>query len=284
MPRDEFRLHPGGRMLLVEEDALVRARVTAQLTEIGYRVVQAASATAAMLTIADSAPLALVIADPALAQSEGINLVTEARAIRPGVPILFITGQSNPPELASEAVLLKPFSPETLSTTILALLEHARRRADGAAALDRLAARLRSAVLRRMLAHWRRACDGSALPFHERVRVTREEMDRVAHVAVDQTRVPMTFALIKVGAELVRRAETDFSWWWRDVAADEAETWQEGAYRRCAVSGKPSYDSAVSFRPGEGAFFERLLLPCSVDGASVSSLIAVVAFDDSPSL
>eukprot|EP01037_Dinobryon_pediforme_P022240 gene22240-23326_t len=46
MTRVEVRGHPGGRILLVEEEAPVRPRVTAQLTEIGYRVVQATSATA----------------------------------------------------------------------------------------------------------------------------------------------------------------------------------------------------------------------------------------------
>lgn len=279
----ETRVHRGGRVLLVEDDPFVRDVVTAQLADLGYRIVQAGSAAAAMATVADGAPLAFIITDHGLAGSDGLKLVTEARAVRPGVPILFITGRAEPQGLEFEAVLLKPFSPDALAKAILDMVEGCDALAVDAALLDRLAVRFRSHTLRRMLVAWRGARHGCKLPPTGRVSVTRADIDLVAHVAVDQTHVPMTFALTKVGAELARRAETDFRWWRLDVTGENLEISQEGAYRRCVRSQKPTYDFARFDFGAEGrAFYERLLLPCSDDGVSVTGLMAVIAFDEHP--
>ena len=276
----DFRVHPGGRVLLVEDDDLVRDVVAGQLADMGYQVVQSDSAAAAMETVADGEALAFVVTDHTLAGSNGVKLVAEVRGIRPNLPILFITGQADPEGMDNETVLLKPFSPGALSKSVLDMMEGAKRLGEHDAALDRLAARFRSTALHRMLANWRSARRGDALPAVKSVAVTRDEMDFVAHVGVDQTHVPMAFELTSVGAELARRAETDFAWWRVDVTGENAETSQEGAYRRCVRSKRPTYDFArFDFGQEGGASFERLLLPCSEDGAGVTSLIAVVGFD-----
>ncbi len=143
-----------------------------------------------------------------------------------------------------------------------------------------MAARFKSAVLNRMLDNWGRGRRGDALPPREHVTVTRDERDFVAQVDVDQIKLPMTFELVNVGAELTRRADTDFRWWRLDDTGNNTESLHEGAYRRCGQSGKPAYDFARFEFGAEGSsFFERLLLPCSDDGTNVTSLIVVVNFD-----
>ena len=277
----ELRAHAGGRVLLVEDDELVRNVVTGQLSDWGYSVVQASSAAEAMATITDGDPLAFVITDHALAGSNGVKLVAEVRGIRPNLPILFITGQADPQGLERESVLSKPFSAPSLSAKILGLIEEARRRDERDASLDRLAARFKSPVLNRMLTNWRVAQSGEELPFLRRVTMTRNEMDYVATVAVDQTRVPMTFELQLVGARLSQRAEFNLAGSKVDVIGTAQEISQEGAYRRCVLSRRPTYERArYSLGDGTTDFFERLLLPCSYDGANVTTLIVVVNFDD----
>lgn len=277
----ELRAHIGGRVLLVEDDDLVRDVVTGQLNDLGYSVVLSHSAADALAVVKDGKPLAFVVTDHFLAGTDGVQLVAAVRGVRPNLPILFITGRADPQDLEHEFLLLKPFSPEALSRTVLDMLDAARVRGEQDAALDRMAARFRSPVLNRMLRHWRTARQGDGPPALKRVTVTQTERDHVAQVAVDQTRVPMTFDLVTVGAELGRRAETDFAWWRVEVTGTESEDSQEGAYRRCVRSRKPTYDFAqFDFGEEGGTFFERLLLPCSDDGINVTGLLAVVSFDE----
>ena len=278
----DFRSHGGGRVLLVEGDDLVRSVIADQLADLGYRVVPAVSAGDAMAMVNDGEPLAFIVIDYSLAGSEAGNFVAGVRGVRRNLPILFITGQCNLDGVEQDAVLLKPFPPEQLSKAVLDMVERSQRLDARDASLDSMAARFKSGVLNRVLTQWRGERLGEALPPLNRVPITRDEVDFVAEVAVDQTYVPMTFELVQVGAELSRRAETDFTWWRLDVTGDNTETSQEGAYRRCVRSRKPTYDFArFEFGSGDTSFFERLLLPCSEDGSEVTSLIAVVNFDES---
>ncbi|KQN31976.1 hypothetical protein ASF00_04250 [Sphingomonas sp. Leaf34] len=277
----ELRSHGGGRVLLVEDDDLVRSIVADQLVDLGYSVVPAVSATDAMAKVHDGEPLAFIVIDYCVAGSGAVKFIASARGVRPNLPILFISGQFNLTGVAHEAVLLKPFLPEQLSKAVLDMVERSQRLDARDASLDSMAARFKSAVLNRVLTQWRGERSGETLPALNRVPITRDERDFVAEVVVDQTYVPMTFELVQVGAELSRRAETDFTWWRIDGTGDDSEMTQEGAYRRCVRSRKPTYDFArFDFGSDDTSFFERLLLPCSEDGAEVTSLIAVVNFDE----
>lgn len=149
------------------------------------------------------------------------------------------------------------------------------------APFQEFATRFASARLFRVLIAWQRARRGELLPPLECVDIEQADMDFVATVSVDEATIPMTFELTKVGAEMVRRAETDFDWWDRDASGENGLPSQEGAYRWCVRSKTIAFDFAGSdFGPLGRTFYKRLLLPCSDDGVTVSSLIVVIDFHE----
>jgi hypothetical protein len=58
---------------------------------------------------------------------------------------------------------------------------------------------------------------------------------------------------------------------------------REAAYRRCALTGKPSYEYArMDLGDGFTESFERLLLPFSSDGLAVDRIVGAVVMDRLP--
>jgi PAS domain S-box-containing protein len=87
--------HPrGGEMILVVEDnADVRAFVVKQLRELGYRVAEAKDGPAALSALADSTPIDLLLTDVIMPGGmTGRQLSDEARHRRPDLKTLFISG------------------------------------------------------------------------------------------------------------------------------------------------------------------------------------------------
>ena len=79
-------------MLLVEDDPAVRMLVREVLEELGYRAVEFADPLAALPYLASAEPIDLMISDVGLPGMNGRELAETARAHRPDLPILFITG------------------------------------------------------------------------------------------------------------------------------------------------------------------------------------------------
>ncbi|MGN2253673.1 PAS domain S-box protein [Frateuria sp. GZRe12] len=81
-------------ILLVDDEPAVR-RVTAEaLQELGYRVLEADGAQAALDGLAAHADVALLLTDVVMPQIDGRRLAEEARRRRPGLKVLFTTGYS----------------------------------------------------------------------------------------------------------------------------------------------------------------------------------------------
>jgi len=86
------RLGHGETVLVVEDEASVRAVVVDLLTELGYQPLEASTAEEAMGLIQSSQAIDLLITDVGLPGVNGRELAQIARQNRPELPVLFVTG------------------------------------------------------------------------------------------------------------------------------------------------------------------------------------------------
>jgi CheY-like chemotaxis protein len=124
---DSPRAHAGETVLLVEDNADVRRWAAAALEGLGYRVLQAADAAAALELI--EAPAArridLLFTEALLSGGmTGRELAEAATARRVGLPVLFTTGYPREGCAAVESVdLEKPYDLERLAVTVRAAID-----------------------------------------------------------------------------------------------------------------------------------------------------------------
>ncbi len=122
---------PGGgqTVLLVEDDALLRRTVLRQLMELGYKVIEADSAMAAIAVLESGAPIGLVLSDVVMpGEIDGVGLAERVSRAFPSIRILLISGF---PEARSNGhagvaprfrLLGKPFDRDQLAAAIWAVL------------------------------------------------------------------------------------------------------------------------------------------------------------------
>jgi CheY-like chemotaxis protein len=120
---------PGsGTILLVEDEAGVRALATRVLERGGYRVVAVGSAREALLVAEGSTPLDLVVTDVVMPGGmSGVQMGERLSRTRPGLPVLYISGYSDDGRLRSPDgeglhFLGKPFQPHELLDRVTSLL------------------------------------------------------------------------------------------------------------------------------------------------------------------
>lgn len=121
----------GDVLLLVDDDDIFRDLVQRELRALGWHVLTAASADAALaLVTADPRPrLAALLTDLSLPKLDGIELVQAVRAClaAPELPAIIMTGYATPSHLGVHlpdqvALLRKPFTFKTLSARLRALV------------------------------------------------------------------------------------------------------------------------------------------------------------------
>jgi CheY-like chemotaxis protein/two-component sensor histidine kinase len=116
----------GERILVVEDDEVVRGLVSEALREAGYRVDAAASSAEAIERAADTT-IDLLITDVVMPRMGGDLLAHELRRRRPGLRVVFTSGY--PSDLASGRIgdrdhfLQKPFSIDELLLATASALE-----------------------------------------------------------------------------------------------------------------------------------------------------------------
>jgi signal transduction histidine kinase len=119
-------LGAGQTVLLVEDEDLLRLFAVRSLETAGYTVIATASAEKALTIIASTPRLALLVTDVGLPGINGRQLAEMARASRPDLAVLFMTGYTPSFEersgMARSAVLLKPFMPEDLHREVANLM------------------------------------------------------------------------------------------------------------------------------------------------------------------
>ena len=84
----------GEVVLVVEDNEVVRAYSVMSLTELGYRVLEAADAESALPYLRSDERIDLLLTDVVLPGRSGRSLAEEAAGIRPGLKVLYTTGYS----------------------------------------------------------------------------------------------------------------------------------------------------------------------------------------------
>jgi CheY-like chemotaxis protein len=117
------------RILLVEDDDLVRDHVRAQLESLGYRVTAMSSGRDAAAALRSAEPFDLLLTDVAMPGGmSGAELAGVARALRPALPVLFTSGYAGEAGAAlagidtSARLLRKPFRRDELAAALRAVL------------------------------------------------------------------------------------------------------------------------------------------------------------------
>lgn len=118
---------PCGKTLLVEDQLEVRMQIADTLEEMGCEVIEADDGSAGLEVVESDERLRLLVTDVGLPGVSGRQLAEAARAARPDLPILLITGYAGKSldsldPASNIEVLRKPFTLEELTTRVRALL------------------------------------------------------------------------------------------------------------------------------------------------------------------
>jgi two-component system cell cycle sensor histidine kinase/response regulator CckA len=123
-----------GTVLLVEDEAMVRAVAERALGRNGYTVLTAENGEAALEILAREDRIDLLISDVVMPTMDGPTTVRAARKTHPDLPILFMSGYAEEQlrksiDIPNVAFLAKPFSVQQLAEAVRDVLAR-----DGAAA------------------------------------------------------------------------------------------------------------------------------------------------------
>jgi two-component system cell cycle sensor histidine kinase/response regulator CckA len=114
-------------VLVVDDEAPMRAIERRVLEQLGYRVLEAGNGTDLVDLLAGGARFDLLIADLDMPVVRGDEMARRIRRSRPNVPVLYVTGHTDwlldGHTLAQgEAFLAKPFSAAQLGAAVSQLL------------------------------------------------------------------------------------------------------------------------------------------------------------------
>ncbi|MBI5833293.1 MAG: response regulator [Armatimonadetes bacterium] len=121
----------GGLVLLADDDPVVRSTDSLRLARLGYECQTAPDADSAMALLADR-DYDVLISDIDMPGNDELALVTRAQALRPGLPVLIVTGSPSfdtaraAVGLGVRAYLLKPVSMDVYAAEMEAAV-HVRR-------------------------------------------------------------------------------------------------------------------------------------------------------------
>jgi signal transduction histidine kinase/CheY-like chemotaxis protein len=119
---DDDHVHRGVA-LLIDDEELVRMSTADMLTDLGYSVVEAASAEEAMRVLAAGSSIDVVVTDHLMPGMTGTDLARQVQGARPDLPVLLVSGYAElegvDPALPR---LTKPFRKDELAATLSSLV------------------------------------------------------------------------------------------------------------------------------------------------------------------
>jgi PAS domain S-box-containing protein len=142
--------------------------------------------------------------------------------------------------------------------------------------------RMRSGALEKLQDAWIALQRGGRLPRLAEMQLGNNGLrDNLIIAEVDHRETPPRVRFASVGKALTERLGLQFEGQEIELTESEIIGTAEGAYRRCLRSAKPGYEYA-HFNLGQGRsfFFERLLLPLSEDGRTITHIVGMANFED----
>ncbi len=125
---------PAASVLIVDDEATVRMVITSLLEDTGHAAFEAQDGPSCLAILESAQPIDLLITDIGLPGGlNGVQLAEAARALRPDLKVLFITGYGGDKTLQRDQLppntqlLIKPFAMATLDARIQELLSALER-------------------------------------------------------------------------------------------------------------------------------------------------------------
>lgn len=106
------------KILVIDDDTLIRRMLSGQLEKLGYTVIEAATGQTGLAAFAKEKP-AVVITDVMMPDKNGLQAIAEIRKLEPATRIIAMSGGGGSPngnlldlasDLGAEMTLAKPFS------------------------------------------------------------------------------------------------------------------------------------------------------------------------------
>src|SRR3712207_1744297 len=106
----------GRRVLVADDEPMVRFMIVDELEHQGCRVEEAADGEEALKAIERGQPFDLIVTDVRMPRLDGWTLAERARDLRPDLPVLYVTGYTDVEArpVPGAEVLGKPFRPTQL--------------------------------------------------------------------------------------------------------------------------------------------------------------------------
>jgi len=111
------------RVLVVDDDPVVREVTVESLREFGYSTVEADSGEAALTLLRCEDRCDLVVMDEVMPGLSGQETVRLARCARPGLKVLFVTGYAGDDDGGDDIWLQKPFKARNLAEAVAKALQ-----------------------------------------------------------------------------------------------------------------------------------------------------------------
>ncbi len=124
-PAGTAETSPAGlKVLLVEDDFLIRSNTAEMLAELGHHVVEAANGEAALAELR-AAKIDVLITDIGLPDIDGGELARRAVQLKPELAVVFATGETRKPENAPPrtGLLRKPYNEQDIVTVLESIIE-----------------------------------------------------------------------------------------------------------------------------------------------------------------
>ncbi|MGL4287754.1 MAG: response regulator, partial [Phreatobacter sp.] len=118
----------GETVLVIEDEAVVRALVVEVLHELGYRALEAATGPAGLDILQSDQRIDLLVTDIGLPGLNGRQVADAARMKRPNLKVLFMTGYAESTAVAQGflqpgmAMVTKPFSMDVLAARLRTMI------------------------------------------------------------------------------------------------------------------------------------------------------------------